>query len=57
VICEKLAKSKTEIREMSVHRLQLMEEKYEQQKIAEMMKELYNWIITGKNRPEFVFTI
>ena len=57
MICEKLAKSKTEIREMSVHRLQLMEEKYEQQKIAEMMKELYNWIITGKNRPEFVFTI
>lgn len=33
---------------------QLMEEKYEQHKVADMMMQWYNWIIDGGNKPKFV---
>lgn len=33
----------------------LMEEKYEQHKVAAMMKRLYEWIINGGEKPEFVY--
>lgn len=32
----------------------LMEEKYEQHKVAAMMKRLYEWLINGGEKPEFV---
>ena len=33
----------------------LMEEKYEQHKVAAMMARLYEWIVDGGDKPEFVF--
>ena len=33
----------------------LMEEKYEQHKVAAMMKRLYEWILEGGQEPEFMY--
>jgi hypothetical protein len=57
MICEILNKSKTEIREMGARGRQLMEEKYEQHKVAGMMRDLYHWLLTGNNGPEYVYTL
>ena len=35
----------------------LIEEKYEQHKIARMMLDLYHWLITGADKPDFCYTI
>lgn len=57
VIREILCMNDTEIREMGARGRQLMEEKYEQHKIAGMMRDLYNWLLTGNTKPEFVYTL
>lgn len=46
----------TEIREMGARGRRLMEEKYEQHKVAVMMRDLYHWLLTENNKPEFVYT-
>jgi hypothetical protein len=33
-----------------------MEEKYAQHKVAGMMRDLYHWLLTEYNKPEFVYT-
>lgn len=40
-----LSKSDEELRSMVVYGRKLMEEKYEQHKVAAMMKRLYEWIV------------
>ena len=59
VIKEMLALSDDELFEMGCRGRLLMKEKYEQHKVAEMMKRLYEWIVIGKmekgSRPEFVY--
>ncbi len=52
-----LSKSDAELLEMGKNGRKLMEEKYEQHKVAEMMKQLYEWINNGhfsKPYPDFV---
>jgi glycosyltransferase involved in cell wall biosynthesis len=46
----------SEIREMGSRGRQLMKEKYEQHKVAGMMRDLYHWLLTGNTKPEFVYT-
>ena len=59
VIKEILALSKDELFKMGCNGRKLMEEKYEQYKVASMMKRLYEWIVIDKmekdRRPEFVY--
>lgn len=54
VIKEILSKSDEELLVMGKNGRQLIEEKYEQHKVAGMMKELYDWIAVGGAKPEFV---
>lgn len=54
VIKDVLSKSDKELLEMGVNGRMLIEEKYEQHKVAGMMKELYEWISNGGMKPEFV---
>lgn len=57
VIKDILSKDDTEIREMGARGRQLMEDKYEQHKVAVMMRDLYHWLLTGNNKPDFVYTL
>ena len=57
VIREILYMDNSEIRAMGVRGRQLMEEKYEQHKVAMMMRDLYFWLLTGNNKPKFVYTL
>lgn len=57
VIREILYMDDTEIREMGARGRQLMEEKYEQHKVAGMMRDLYHWLLKGNTKPEFVYTL
>lgn len=59
VILDILSKSDSELRTMGANGRKLMEEKYEQHKVAAMMKRLYEWIVADKidmsKKPEFVY--
>lgn len=59
VIKEILELSNDELFKMGCNGRKLMEEKYEQYKVASMMKRLYEWIVIDKmekdRRPEFVY--
>jgi glycosyltransferase involved in cell wall biosynthesis len=55
VIREILYMDDTEINEMGARGRQLMEEKYEQHKVACMMQDLYHWLLTGNTKPQFVY--
>ena len=35
----------------------LIEKKYEQHKVAEMMLALYRWLIDGADKPDFCYTM
>ena len=54
VIREILTTEEDMIRTMGNRGLQLVREKYEQHKVAGQMRELYEWVITGSQKPEFV---
>lgn len=58
VILDILSKNEAELRTMGACGRKLMEEKYEQHKVAAMMKRLYQWIVDDKmvkdKKPEFV---
>lgn len=56
IIREILCMDDSEIREMGARGRQLMREKYEQHKVAGMMRDLYHWLLTGNMKPEFVYT-
>jgi glycosyltransferase involved in cell wall biosynthesis len=55
VIQDIIAKSDEEILQMGSNGRKLMEEKYEQKKVASMMFDLYKWILGEINKPEFVY--
>ena len=55
VIKEVLSKTDDELLDMGRRGRKLIEEKYEQHKVAEMMLRLYEWIVNGGKKPEFVF--
>lgn len=58
VIKEILMMSDADLRSMGRNGRQLMEEKYEQHKVAAMMQQLYDWISNGMKadlKPDFVF--
>ena len=59
VILDILSKSDAELRAMGANGRKLMEEKYEQHKVATMMKQLYEWIVVDNmdrgKKPEFVY--
>lgn len=54
VIEEILSKSDEELLAMGKKGRMLIEEKYEQHKVAGMMMQLYEWIINGGVKPDFV---
>lgn len=55
VILDILSKSDDELRAMGANGRKLMEEKYEQHKVAQMMVDLYKWINGEGPKPEFVY--
>ncbi|MDC3252268.1 glycosyltransferase [Schleiferiaceae bacterium] len=57
VLREILSLDDTEIREMGHRGRSLMKEKYEQQKVAIMIKNLYEWLLNEKEQPRFVYTL
>lgn len=58
VILDILSKSNSDLRAMGANGRKLMEEKYEQHKVAAMMKRLYEWIVEDRmdkaKKPVFV---
>ena len=54
VIKEFLYKSEKDLLVMGQNGRQLIEEKYEQHKVASMMMRLYEWIVNGGEKPNFV---
>ena len=57
VIIKSLHKSDDDILAMGGRGRSLMEEKYEQHKVAQMMVGLYNWILRKGDKPEFVYEL
>ena len=58
IIKEILTMSDENLRSMGLNGRRLMEEKYEQHKVAAMMQQLYDWIGNGmktEQKPDFVF--
>ena len=55
VIKEVLSSSDDDLLEKGHNGRKLMEEKYEQHKVAAMMARLYEWIVDGGDKPDFVF--
>ena len=55
VIQDILSKSDAELRAMGAKGRKLIEEKYEQHKVARMMVELYKWINGEGQKPKFVY--
>jgi glycosyltransferase involved in cell wall biosynthesis len=55
VIMDVMSRSNDEILHMGARGRILVENKYEQIKVATMMKQLYEWIINEGERPEFVY--
>lgn len=55
VIRDILSKSDAELRTMGANGLKLMEEEYEQHKVAQMMFDLYKWVLGKCEKPEFVY--
>ena len=55
VMREILKKSEEEIIDMGARGRKLMEEKYEQHKVATMMKDLYEWVASGGVKPNFAY--
>ncbi|MCM1372614.1 MAG: glycosyltransferase [Bacteroides sp.] len=56
IILDILHKSEDELKAMGQRGYNLMAEKYEQHKVAQMMLTLYKWIVDGGKTPEFVIT-
>ncbi len=44
----------SELLQMGIRGRKLMESKYSMESVAKQMMELYNWILTNKNKPSFV---
>ena len=55
VIQEILSLTETQLIEKGRNGRKLMEEKYEQHKVARMVQHLYSWILYGGEKPEFVY--
>jgi hypothetical protein len=55
VIREILCMEDSEIREIGARGRELIEHRYEQRKVAGMMRDLYYWLLTGNTKPEFVY--
>ena len=57
MIIKSLHKSDDDILAMGIRGRSLMEEKYEQHKVAQMMVDLYNWILGKGAKPKFVYEL
>ena len=55
VISEILSATDGQLLEKGQNGNRLIERKYEQHKVAEMMKQLYEWIVNGGVKPDFVY--
>ncbi|MDO4181549.1 MAG: glycosyltransferase, partial [Bacteroidales bacterium] len=55
VIREVLQKKEDELLAMGSRGRKLMEEKYEQHKVAQMMAELYGWLLGECSKPDFIY--
>ena len=55
VISEILSATDGQLLEKGQNGNRLIERKYEQHKVAEMMKHLYEWIVNGGVKPDFVY--
>ena len=56
VLVDILSKSDRNLLEMGSNGHRLIREKYEQHRVAAMMKEFYEWVANGGRQPEFVMT-
>ena len=57
VIIKSLHKSDDDILVMGIRGRSLMEKKYEQHKVAQMMVDLYDWILGKGAKPKFVYEL
>ena len=57
VICELMSLDDEALLVKGNNGRMLIEEKYEQHKVAGMMLDLYHWLITGADKPDFCYTI
>ena len=57
VICELMSLDDEALLAKGNNGRMLIEEKYEQHKVAGMMLDLYHWLITGADKPDFCYTI
>ncbi len=57
VICELMSLDEEALLAKGYNGRMLIEEKYEQHKVAGMMLDLYHWLITGADKPDFCYTI
>lgn len=55
VLREVLATPQSQLLEMGMRGRRLIEENYEQKKVAAMMRDLYQWILNKGEKPEFVY--
>lgn len=55
IILELFSKNESELLQMGKNGRTLIEQKYEQAKVARQMLRLYEWILNGGNKPEFVY--
>lgn len=54
IILDIISKTDSEIQEMGWRGYKLMQEKYEQRKVATKMLDLYGWLMNKNDKPEFV---
>ncbi len=57
VMLEILSMSEAEVVAMGARGRKLMEEEYEQHKVAGMMNDLYRWVVGKCAKPDFVYTL
>jgi hypothetical protein len=55
IITEIVSLSNEKIIQMGARGRALIERKYEQLHVASMMKRLYEWLLNGGEKPEFVY--
>ena len=53
-LLETLYKNESQLSEMGKNGRKLMEEKYSMESVAKQMMKLYEWILTKKNKPNFI---
>lgn len=54
-ICEAIGLSEKERQEMGIRGIELVKTNYSVEAVAKKMRELYGWILKGREKPEFIY--